>query len=475
MTRLLIALAALLIFGAQLTAPVEAQGWTCTYDFSTGTHGWASGASDEPAASYSSGAWNHTDKNAWSAYRRGALIRLNVSSTTLTSASVSASYTMGTFSTSQTTAYIGVNSFTQLAASSTNPSIPFAWSGSQAGVTTVIVWLQSSYQLSASYSGSASISSITLTGTGTSPCPATPTPTTAPPTATPALTPVPYPTEAAFAASSNDSWWGNQFNFVGYGLQGWQLTNGTATNGVSSANVGGTQRIDISYPLQNARLTSVMVAYNSTCAHTFEVKDGSTVFEASSGGSGGQLIDWQGDHTMVNGSLGISLIGQPGCGAGAFQITNVFIEGYGINPTGLQATAIALNTGDLYSAFSDASDAISSLPNTLLSGVPDETGRTLFGYVKWLVSPSSADEIAGPFAPIISHTGIFLSLTFALALIYIVVWGAIWLLRLAIWLFKLILLIVDLVLQIAQVLASAVGSLGKAVGGFIGGILKIGG
>ena len=130
--------------------------------------------------------------------------------------------------------------------------------------------------------------------------------------------------------------------------------------------------------------------------------------------------------------------------------------------TYLTPTPIAIDASGLYEALQRGNDNLLGLPPDLnTSSLPQEDGRQVFAYVKWLISPSSADEIAGPFAPIISHTGIFLSLTFFLAVVYAVVWVSVFLFKFVVWIFKLILLIVDLVLQVAQ-----------AVGQFIGGIVK---
>lgn len=347
------------------------------------------------------------------------------------------------------------------------PTLPLTWSGSQTG-TSFDVYLATSYNQSGSYSGSASITSITLNGTGTTPsnCGPTPTPTSTntptntpiPPTATntplPTATPVNYPTAAPWVGAASDSYWGNTYNMA-YGLQGWSLISGTLGAGrVVSANVSGTQRLEMEYPLTGNKLTDFFANYESTCAHTFEVKDGSTVFESGSVGAGMQAIVWQGEHTVSNGSVRLSLVGSPSCGVSAFQLTEITLMGYGANPTNLQATAIAFEAGNLYSGLSDVNTLLESLPASINSGVPDETGRTLFGYAKWLISPSSADELAGPFAPIVSHTGIFVSLTFALVLVYAIVWAAVWIFRFVVWLFRII-------LQIIQVVVSVIGSIFK--------------
>jgi hypothetical protein len=243
-----------------------------------------------------------------------------------------------------------------------------------------------------------------------------------------------------------------------YGLQGWSLISGTLGGGrVVSANVSGTQRLEMEYPITgNVRLTDFFANYEASCPHTFEVKDGGTVFESGSVGAGMQALVWQGEHVVSNGSVRLSLVGSPSCGVSAFQLYEITLMGYGANPTNLQATAIAIQAGDLYSGLSGVNALLDSLPDTVNSGVPDETGRTLFGYAKWLISPSSADELAGPFAPIVSHTGIFLTLVFALTLVYAIVWAAVWIFRFVVWLFKIIMLII-------QVVVGVIGSILKFI------------
>jgi hypothetical protein len=217
------------------------------------------------------------------------------------------------------------------------------------------------------------------------------------------------------------------------------------------------------YPLGNVKLTDFFANYEATCPHTFEVKDGNTVFESGSVGTGMQALVWQGEHVVNNGSVRLSLVGSPSCGVSAFQLTEITLMGYGENPTGLRATAVALDTGNIWSGLQEANAMVNSLPPNMAAAVPAETGRTLFGYVKWLVSPSSADEIAGPFAPMLSHMGFALLLIFGAAAIYAIVWGLVWVLKFVVWLFQWVLKLVDLVLQIAQVIGNAIGGLLKFI------------
>jgi hypothetical protein len=446
---LLIALLAALLVGAAVTNKAEAQGWTCTWGGSYGWSGW----------SIVSGWGNIGSTTITSSYvsnrtRLGA--QLSTPGATLTAASITYTTSIG-FAIASRPSFSGGGTGTATQ----------TWSGTN---TSGDIYLE--FYSGSGDNGSYTLSEVTASGTGTQPssCPG-PTPTPVPPTNTPTNTPipptatntplptstgVPYPTPGAFAPAAGDSYWGNTYNMA-YGLQGWSLQSGTLGGGrVVSASVGGVQRIDLEYPLSNVKLTDVFVNYEATCAHTFEVKDGSAVFEAGSVGSGMQALVWQGEHVVLNGKVGISLIGGSGCGVSAFQLTEITLMGYGVNPTNLQATAIAIRAGDLYSGLSDVNELLGSLPGSLNSGVPDETGRTLFGYAKWLISPSSADELAGPFAPIVSHTGIFLTLVFGLTLVYAIVWAAVWIFRFIVWIFRII-------LQIIQVVVGVVGSILKFI------------
>lgn len=334
----LVALLLSVLCGAALVAPAEAQGsWTCTFDFANGLQGWTVNK-----GSLSGSTIITSDAYTGSKYRRSLQVSFTGAWTSLTSISVSNSFSIGTLDSGEKTYSIDATSndvsYTTLQSITTTstPANPQDWTGSTA-LTKVYIGIASSILSSASYSGSASISSITLQGTGTAPCSATPAPTDTPipPTATFTTTPVPP----------------------------------TATP----------------------------------------------------------------EALIIN--------------------------------TYATPTPIVIDAGGIYDALNQANDEVVGLPSDLsnVSRPPSETGSEIFGYVKWLVSPSSADEIAGPFAPIISHTGIFLSLTFVLTAVYAVVWAAVWLLRFVVWIFKFIVMIVDLVLQVAQAISAVIGGVVKFI------------
>lgn len=87
--------------------------------------------------------------------------------------------------------------------------------------------------------------------------------------------------------------------------------------------------------------------------------------------------------------------------------------------------------------------------------LPALTGGTqIFGYIKWIISGAAAQELAGPFAPIVSHMGVYLVMNFALTGVYLVVYASIYIIRWAIWLYNKVLQLVTL---IATLLSSVPG------------------
>jgi hypothetical protein len=203
--------------------------------------------------------------------------------------------------------------------------------------------------------------------------------------------------------------------------------------------------------------------------------------------SPGNPFTWTGSHTTTTVSVDLTTSSSSSnTYSGSASITSITMTGTGTapcaaTPTPIPATSvptatpyiintfatptpIAIDGSGIYEALQQGNDSVIGLPADLAAAgrPPTEDGSEIFGYVKWLVSPSSADELAGPFAPIVSHTGIFLSVTFAMAVIYAAIWAVVWLFRFVVWIVKFIFLIVDLALQVAQ-----------AVGAFIGGIVKL--
>jgi len=86
-----------------------------------------------------------------------------------------------------------------------------------------------------------------------------------------------------------------------------------------------------------------------------------------------------------------------------------------------------LPTQEMFQQMATANASINTLPGDLtrpqgLPVVPNERGQQLFGYVKWLVSPASADEWAGPLAPPFYHAGVGLWMMFGLMSVYVAVY-----------------------------------------------------
>lgn len=116
---------------------------------------------------------------------------------------------------------------------------------------------------------------------------------------------------------------------------------------------------------------------------------------------------------------------------------------------------IPLPTQQMYEQMATANAILADAPVDLsrpenVPILPDENGRQMFGYIKWILSPAATDEWAGPFAPIFQHIGIGIALVFALmgvyGSIYIVANVGSW----VAWLTDQARKLVDLVMQILQ-------------------------
>lgn len=277
-------------------------------------------------------------------------------------------------------------------------------------------------------------------------------------------------------AEAQGSWTCN-WDFSNGVPAGWTLNDGTITgSGVQARNTGSIYLAKVTWPATTT-ITSVTVTYTKAATSTevwyssgtLQVHTGNfpkTATSATRSGTGSA----SGGYWQLEGTRETPL-----------YISSFEAEGTGTNPcpaptptpipsstpiiinTFATPTAIAIDAGGIYGALTDSNADVVNLPPSLINvgRPPVESGSQIFAYVKWIVSPSSADEIAGPFAPIISHTGIFLSLTFVMMTVYAIIWGVVWLLRFIVWIFKFIVMLVDLVLQVAQ-----------AIGGIIGGIIK---
>lgn len=75
-----------------------------------------------------------------------------------------------------------------------------------------------------------------------------------------------------------------------------------------------------------------------------------------------------------------------------------------------------------------------------------------FGYIKWVLSGTASQELAGPFAPVLNALGIYLIMSFSLTAVQFVIYGAIYIVRWIIWLLK-------TAQSIMVVIAAIIGSL----------------
>jgi hypothetical protein len=254
---------------------------------------------------------------------------------------------------------------------------------------------------------------------------------------------------------------------------GWEVLNGggpfnVAPTGISSVNSMGTELIEVALAMKGARLYAFEMQYTASLAHDVEVW-----VDYTNGDSNRIIYNplmTGGDHTVgdtwANNNLLLDVVRLRVvilnatflAGTEHFHLKRISIEHSGTTPGDfVPAETYQIGVDGLYDALERGNNALGGLPTDLtrpngVSILPAESGESLFRYVKWIVSPSSADEIAGPFAPIVSHSGIFLTLMFTLSAVYAVVYVASYLIRFAIWLFK-------IVLAIIQAIIGAIGAL----------------
>lgn len=249
----------------------------------------------------------------------------------------------------------------------------------------------------------------------------------------------------------------------------WQILNGvgpytSAPSGISSVYAMGTELVEIVLEMKGARFYGINLQYSASLAHDV------AVFAESEDGSQSYRIFWRpmlvgGDHTIEDfGSSDEARIrvviynSTLLAGTEHFQIKRVTIVHSGPSACVFQPVdTYSVDVNGLYDSLNEGSDRLNDLPTDLTrpNGVnilPAESGDSLFRYVKWIINPSSADEIAGPFAPAITHLGMGLNIMFILSAVYIIVYVAIYLIRFAVWLFK-------IVIAVVQTIIGAIGAL----------------
>lgn len=101
-------------------------------------------------------------------------------------------------------------------------------------------------------------------------------------------------------------------------------------------------------------------------------------------------------------------------------------------PIQLQAT-VDVPTNHMYDFLATAEGNLQSAPEDISNpGVPilpNQDGSQIFGYAKWLLSSSTAEELFGPFGTPVLHISAMISLVIFLAIIYFIVFLVSYILR----------------------------------------------
>lgn len=145
------------------------------------------------------------------------------------------------------------------------------------------------------------------------------------------------------------------------------------------------------------------------------------------------------------------------------------VQGKGENPIGEDncdtpsGSPIDIPAGDIIEQIKDADDELqdSTIDITAPGGtalIPStvQNLETLFGYAKWLVSPTAANSLAGPFAPFVIEAGVLIGSEMLFLGAYLVVYIFTYLARWAIWIFR---LIVTIITALSGLVGGAVGFL----------------
>lgn len=171
---------------------------------------------------------------------------------------------------------------------------------------------------------------------------------------------------------------------------------------------------------------------------------------------------------MIEGSGSSDKLQVTGEAVAPMRWLSLQVRGTGSNPFGssnCDTTAINLEEspvaipipGEVEDALIEIDDSLASVdvPLTAPDGQPLlpslSAAPQVFGYIKWIVSGAAANELAGPFAPIVSGMGIFLVMNFALTAIYFIVYGAVYIGRWILWL-------VHIIMQLLQTIGALIGS-----------------
>lgn len=96
-------------------------------------------------------------------------------------------------------------------------------------------------------------------------------------------------------------------------------------------------------------------------------------------------------------------------------------------------------TGDLIYQLATAESALQAAPADLGASVPAQNGSEIFARAKWLLSTSTAAELFGPFAPLVTHILTAITLVIVLAVVAFLVMIAVFIIRFVVWIVTLIL------------------------------------
>lgn len=135
-------------------------------------------------------------------------------------------------------------------------------------------------------------------------------------------------------------------------------------------------------------------------------------------------------------------------------------------PTLTPTPVLNIPAGDLNDSLAGADTAIGTLPGSVTA--PNGTSflsnvnfAVVFGYIKWVTSPSAQDELAGPFGQIIADLGILLAVRMAYLGVYALVYLITFTLRWGIWIAKFIMAVLNLIAVLAN---SIIGKIAAIVG-----------
>lgn len=91
--------------------------------------------------------------------------------------------------------------------------------------------------------------------------------------------------------------------------------------------------------------------------------------------------------------------------------------------------------------------------------LPNETGARLFAYAKWILSANTADELVGPFAGIIQHLGILVTMVIIMSVIYAVLLALTYILEWIVWFVRFIADIISATADVVGAIASAIDAI----------------